>query len=222
MVDDTNFSVIGNAAIKVLIEPAVTSSLGPLGFDCVDGLKWVRSDDAPIRQIFTFHKWKGGSFDPSWGVSLDFVPHIAAKRLRWHRTPKSAMQDMRVDTRHPGLSMSYLDGGKDIAGRIHAVMQRALPEARAFWDRARTIEDLPAAFDWLKHYYQRDPRNLDPYNREFYMYTQHPAALAFVLARLGRTAEATDEIAKYHGFACEPVRERLMQLLRSDPQSVQD
>lgn len=213
------FSEVSNTAIKALIEPVMASSLGPLGFECVDGLKWVRSADAPIRQVFTFHKWKGGRFDPSWGVSLDFVPHVAARRLRWHRTPKSAMQDLRVDARDPALSMSYMHGREGIAARIDAVMQRALPEARAFWDRARTVEDLPAACAWIKRYYERYPHNLD-----FYAYAQHPAALAFALARLGRIAEATNEMAKYHGFAHEaqPMRERLTQLLNGESGYLRD
>lgn len=61
------FQELSSAAIESIIRPVVESVLGPLGFEHGDCLKWVRSADAPIRQVFTFHKWKGGLIAPSWG-----------------------------------------------------------------------------------------------------------------------------------------------------------
>lgn len=40
---------------------------------------------------------KGASYVPIWGISLDFVPHVAGNRLAWHRTDKSARMDLVYD-----------------------------------------------------------------------------------------------------------------------------
>ena len=48
------FEVVTIAASHAILQPVVAASLGGDGFDEVCPLRWVRSTDAPIRQMFCF------------------------------------------------------------------------------------------------------------------------------------------------------------------------
>jgi|SRR5688572_15148702 len=183
----SHFEVLTRAQIHELVGPVVGAQLVPDGFEEVDTLKWVRSVDAPIRQVFLFSQWKGGAIAPTWGVSLDFVPHISGTKLKWHRTAKSARTDLCVDARDRALDMPYHAGAHSIRSRAPEVVASAVIRAREFWDRSRRISDLPAAFDWLRSYLSTGGLGFDNY-------VQHPLALAFVLSANGRLVEANREL----------------------------
>jgi hypothetical protein len=74
-----------------LLHADVECVLAPRGFEPAADLKWVRGQDAPVRQLFGFAKWKGGVMAPRWGVSLDFAPHLSGAQLKWHRSNKTAV-----------------------------------------------------------------------------------------------------------------------------------
>lgn len=190
----SHFELLSRAQIHDLVGPVVGAKLAPEGFDEVDTLKWVRSVDAPIRQVFLFSQWKGGAIAPIWGVSLDFVPHISGAKVKWHRTAKSAMPDLVVDARDRALDMPYHAGPEPIRERAFEVVSNAVIRAREFWDRSRRIADLPAAFDWLRSY-------LSTGGLGFYNYVQHPIAHAFVLSATGRLADANSELERFIGRA---------------------
>lgn len=63
--------------IHEIIEPTIAALLGPSGFESHRKLAWVRSGDAPIRQIFKVEQYKGAALGLAWGLSLDFVPHVS-------------------------------------------------------------------------------------------------------------------------------------------------
>lgn len=178
------FLELSNAAIEGIIRPTVEGTLNPLGFERGDCLKWVRSADAPIRQVFTFHKWKGGLIAPSWGVSLDFVPHLVSGQVKWHRTPKSALQDLRLDAREPRLSISYVHGPSPLGQGIGEVTRLAVAEAQTFWRVSSTVAGLPASCEWAEQYYARHEGLM------FDDYGQHAVARPFILAKSGRDGEA--------------------------------
>ena len=185
------FKIVTLAEIHDTVAPLVAALLVRDGFAEVGRLKWVRSADAPVRQVFSFNQWKGGAVAPSWGISLDFVPHVSGSQLRWHRTPKSALLDLRVDSRDPSLDMSYYHGPAPIRERAPEVVPRAVAQACDFWGRSRRTEDLLSAFEWLQSYYAAHD------GLGFYNFVQHPLALAFVYARARRVAEAQAELARY-------------------------
>ena len=111
--------------------------------------------------------------------------------MRWHRTPKSALLDLRVDSRDLSLDVSYYDGVNPVRDSAPMMVPRAIAQARDFWSRSRATGQLLSAFDWLKSYYA-EHRGLG-----FYNFVQHPLALAFVYARVNRMTEAHAELAKY-------------------------
>ncbi len=185
------FEEINNARLHAIVRGEVERVLGPRGFEAAGDLKWVRDRDAPIRQVFAFTKWKGGVVGPSWGVSLDFVPHLSGQQLRWHRSNKAAKLDLCIDARDRALLMSYINGERVIRQAHRGIIGSALDQANGFWARCEGVSALPGAIEWLKTYYA--PKD----GLGFYNYTQHPLTVAFVLAKTGRRDEALAEVASH-------------------------
>lgn len=183
------FEIVTKATCHAILQPVVAASLASDGFEEVGSLQWVRSADAPIRQVFCFMQWKGGVLSPSWGLSLDFVPHIAGGRVKWHRTPKSAMLDLVVDSRDRALDIPYHHGPEPIRERAPQVVEGAVAVAKLLWDKHRTINSLLEGFMWAKQYYKTDVG--------FYMRVQHPLALAFVYAKSGELEKANRELDEH-------------------------
>jgi len=202
MHDPRSFEIVTIAATHAILHPVVIASLGGDGFVNVGPLKWVRSADAPIRQLFCFFQWKGGMLAPSWGLSLDFVPHVAGGRLKWHRTPKSAIMDLRVDSRDRALDIPYTCGPKLIQERAEEVVRGAVAQATSFWGEYRNPDRLLDAFKWLKQYYATPGLG-------FHNFVQHPLALAFVHARAGDLVQAYRELEEYGPSLDDGAKEEL-------------
>ncbi|WP_423394986.1 hypothetical protein [Burkholderia sp. LMG 21824] len=164
--------------------------------------------------MFAFPAWKGGVIAPRWGLSLDFVPHVSGNTVRWHRTNKSATFDLCVDARDKALDINLTCGEHALVLSAPQIVEMAVSRADELWRRVNSLEDLVRAFEWLRGY-------LSSGGLGFYNYVQHPIALAFVLAKVGRDAGAYQELEHFlKGRAPdEPVSVRVRKLLsevRSD------
>lgn len=192
------------------VSPIAQELLEQRGFRVQKPLCWLRSEDAPVRQVFRLLQWKGGVVAPSWGVSLDFVPHVSRHTVKWHRTEKSAGFDLIHDADDRVLEMSFHHGTKDIAARAPEVFRLALERADLFWGSARTIADLPDAFAALKQ----------ESGERFYMRTPHALAYAFSLAKNGQREAGMKEleifIARHETFfspsSADAIKKRLWDL----------
>ncbi|QYD68242.1 hypothetical protein KZJ38_18555 [Paraburkholderia edwinii] len=173
-----------------LISPIVNAAVDGKGFEEVAPLRWVRFDGTPIRQMFAFPAWKGGVMAPRWGLSFDFVPHVSGNPVRWHRTNKSAMFDLTVDARDSAMEISLIHGEQAIVQSSAAVVEKAVACADEFWQRVNSIEDVVAAFEWLRRYLSKGGLG-------FYNYTQHSVALAFVLAKIGDEDGSRRELSRF-------------------------
>ena len=203
----TEFQAVTIAEIHALLEPQISAVLKPLGFEVRARLAWIRSVDAPIRQMFEILQWKGGVVAPSWGLSLDFVPHVSGSSVKWHRTSKSATLDFMVDTRTKESDMAYHWGPSRLLRDAPAALEVAFPLAKEWWASITSVDELPSAFERLKEYYAQGGGG-------FYNRTQHPIAYAFSLAKVGRVAEANNELDKCLSRRWPPaVEERLRELL---------
>ena len=186
----SHFEEVSNARIHAIVHGAVERVLAPRGFASVRDLRWVRELDTPIRQIFCFTKWKGGVVSPRWGVSLEFVPHLAGGCVKWHRMSKSALPDLCVDARDRALEMSYVHG-EDPIRREHArILTAAVALAERFWALCPTVAKLPDAIAWLRSH-------LAAGGLGFYNYTQHPLAAAFIAAKTGDMDHARSELDRF-------------------------
>jgi hypothetical protein len=200
--------IVTISEIHELLKAQISAALVPLGFEVRGPLAWVRSTDAPIRQMFELKQWKGGKLAPSWGLSLDFVPHVSGSSVKWHRTPKSAMLDFRIDARRRESDISYIWGPAKLVSEAPAALEAAFPRAKEWWASVPSVTELPLAFEQLKEYYSHGGLG-------FYAFTQHPIAYAFSLAKVGRLDEANIEIEKYKCLRRPPtVEARIRELLR--------
>ncbi|NWB69565.1 hypothetical protein HX839_24990 [Pseudomonas sp. I8001] len=191
--------------IHEIVSPTVESLLQPLGFEVQGPLSWLRSVDAPIRQLFRLEQWKGGALAPSWALSLDFVPHLSGNEIKWHRTSKSARPDLTFDVRDRAFDISCSYGPDAIATSAPNILRAAIPKAESFWDEARSIADLPGAFERVK-------QHLSTGGLGFYNYIQHPLAYAFVLAMNGKPDTAEEEFQRYSQRLSEAARKKLRKL----------
>jgi hypothetical protein len=139
-------------------------------------------------------QWKGGVIAPSWGLSLDFVPHVSGSRLRWHRTPKSAMLDLRVDSRDRALDLPYHRGSEPVRLGASRVAEAASEQALELWNSARSEAELLPAFRRVARYYAAHS------GLDFYAFVQHPLALAVLYARSQQNAAAMAELSRYHQY----------------------
>jgi hypothetical protein len=189
------------------------SALTGYGFEQVHRRRWVRSIKQPIRELFSVVGMKGACFSPCWGFSLDFVPHVSGSSVRWHRSAKAALLDLCYDpvdyTRDAGeWFVPSLEGTSAARKKAARVTRQALELALPWFEGVQTLADLAREFEAKKR---------RPFVRfGFYNYVQGPLAYAFVLARVGRWTDAEAEISRYleASRAREPIRERLLQLLR--------
>jgi len=182
--------VLAIPQIQEIAAPVVARLLGPDGFVETHRLKWVRSADAPIRQAFALLQWKGGAVAPRWGLSLDFVPHVSAGRLKWHRTEKSADFDITIDSKDRDLGVSYIKGREYFAKRCPAAIENAVEKAKQFYAAFTSPSDLPAAIAHMQSH-------LGGPGLGFENYVQAPVAAAFAFAINGRYEEADAQIRKF-------------------------
>ncbi|MGY4495452.1 hypothetical protein [Pseudomonas sp. TE3610] len=203
---EREFALVRIDKIHEIVSPIIEGRLHALGFEAQAPLHWLRSTDAPIRQIFCLRQWKGGALAPAWGLSLDFVPHVSGSNVKWHKTFKSAQLDLTWDARNKAWNIPYCYGPEIIETKAHEVLSAAIAEAELFWEKAQLIADLPSAFERVK-------QRLSSGGLGFYNYVQHPLAYAFVLALNGSQQAAEEEFQRYYSCTPEPVRQKLQTLL---------
>ena len=90
--------------------------LTSVGFTFIKRTKWTRVRTPGFRDLFEIMLGKGHVYYPSWGFSLDFVPHVSGSTVRWHRTDKSSLLDLR-DRQWPSAKGVWKLIGPDRARR---------------------------------------------------------------------------------------------------------
>lgn len=169
------------AAFNEALRSAFAEQLAPQGFEHVTPHKWVRSSKPAIRDVVELYSLKSAAIAPRWGFSLDFVPHLAAGRVRWHRTVKSSMLDLVWDP----LDFAGLEGWT----QSRFVLLSELPRLTKLFAakvcraalvdiaRAKQVSDLPTLYrEWAA----RPAVRFRMQN-----YVQATLGEAFVLQRLG-------------------------------------
>ncbi|MBX3586659.1 MAG: hypothetical protein KF796_08435 [Ramlibacter sp.] len=177
------FDLLTIPAIHQTIGPVIDSLLQPQGFVSFKPLQWVRSDNAPIRQLFEYRQLKGGALAPAWGYSLDFVPHFSGREMKWHRTEKSALLDAFVDGQcHRDLLLTCMYGVPGLLENLQHRVAAAVQMARQFWATGDTPHRVYSIVEALRS---------EPGSSYF---VQLPIANAFCLALSGREAEGRAEL----------------------------
>lgn len=145
-----NFELLTQQTIQEQIAPILDPLLKRHGFEHVRSLHWINNDNASFRKLFAYQQLKGGVIAPQWGYSIDFVPHIAAKRVAWHRTPKAARFDLFFDAQHLGLNLKYMQGIPALIESAREKIEPAVRHALDLWNRSESAEGLINLITWLK------------------------------------------------------------------------
>ena len=88
--------------------------------------------------MFEYRQLKGGVAAPAWGFSLDFVPHLAGGKIKWHRTEKSALFDVFIDGQvHRNLIVYYMYGTQGLLDGLPSRVTEAVRMATAWWEGAK-------------------------------------------------------------------------------------
>ncbi|WP_440534465.1 hypothetical protein [Variovorax sp. YR566] len=165
--------------------PVIATYLGADRFAEVKPLHWVDSKDAPVRRVFAYAQLKGGVIAPRWGYSFDFVPHLVAGKMQWHRTEKSAIFDAFIDGQSAELNLSYMWGEQGLLEGMTPRLSNAVRQAQDFWQLGRQATSV---YDQVVALSNRPGAG---------MYTQLPVAAAFCHALSGREEDARRAMAAY-------------------------
>ncbi len=162
--------------------------LEPLGLSEVAPRRWIDGSTAPSRRLFELTLLKGAGMMACWGFSLDFVPHISAGRIRWHRSNKTARLDVLVCPkilRHA----SFLFGARRLAADLIWMLPEAVAGAQWDWESGATFEGM---LEIIKRIRDR--------HTNFWEYgnlTQIELAFAFLSAKVGDLIPAERELENY-------------------------
>lgn len=162
--------------------------LAPLGFTPIKPWHWVDGSSAPARRVFDLMLLRGASMQPNWGFSLDFVPHLSAGKIRWHRSDRTAKLDVYVDPRAHD-NASYLFGAQRLDRDLERLVPTAVAQAQETWRRGSTWSGMLG----IVHDIRDQKSNRFP----FHFYVQLPLALMFLSAKAGDLAAAHAELETY-------------------------
>lgn len=181
----SDFNLLTISAVQSHIGPVISTYLGADRFAEVKPLHWVDSKDAPVRRVFAYAQLKGGVIAPRWGYSFDFVPHLVAGKMQWHRTEKSAIFDAFIDGQSAELNLSYMWGEQGLLEGMTPRLANAVRQAQDFWQLGRQATSV---YDQVVALSNRPGAA---------MYTQLPVAVAFCHAFSGREEDARRAMGAY-------------------------
>jgi hypothetical protein len=162
--------------------------LGPLGFVRRGPRSWIDGRNPPYRRLFEVDLLGGGSVYAAWGVSLDFVPHIADGHVAWHASDADAHLDVTVDPSEM-YEPSYLFGPVQFDAELQALLPDAITRATESWRRCRDADGCLQVMNEIR----RNNSN----RLRFLMYEQMPLTLAMLTAKAGDLGEATEILSDF-------------------------
>lgn len=176
--------------IARIVDAPFDDALVELGFERVSHKLWVRRNLAPICHLFSLERYGSTGFviAPSFGLSLDFVPHVAAGKIRWHRTAKSARYDLERETQSRWFRTDDLGPPEKVEADVRFMLPRALKMANDFWDNAKTLGEVSEIF--ARYAYYAGIRHKTPPSKLDKLLIRPSPAEAFLTAKNGNISEA--------------------------------
>ena len=204
------FDLLLSAERDSILTSHLNAPLAELGLIQIAPRHWVDGSVPPARRMFQMSLLKGAGIVANWGFSLDFVPHISGRALRWHRSDRTAKLDVIIDPKR-ACQTSFIHGAKWLHHDLKELMPDAIAQATETWRQGQTFEGMLAIL--------REVRERKTNRFGFNNYTQMPLAQMFLLAKTGDLSGALAELDAYRPFLKPPhdaaVKEKLAKLLRS-------
>jgi hypothetical protein len=207
--------LLSAASIDAELDRTFGRTLAAEGFTAVRPRFWVRPGPPPVRHLVRIEALKGARYAPAWGISLDYVPHVEGRHVRWHRTNRSARFDLIYDTvdHEPGKGW-FLDGfasDRDFGQRCGSLTPRLVAAATAFMAPLTSDASVLEAFE--------DKRRRPTTRCGFENYHQNVLAYAFTLARVRDIAAGEEWLDRYlgiYGVDDQEVARTLLDLLHRE------
>ena len=175
--------------IDEIIRGVFDPALNPHGFLRSTPRKYVRKRIEYTHDVIELLSQKI-SLRMIWGVSLDFVPHVAGRAtetVQWHRTARSANPDLRYSESENAsqpmrrFDISTIQGEDLMQKQAQSTLAGMVPRALKFLD---SVPNLLAIERLFVHEVQH-PQWGDLYNTP-----QIALAYAFYLAQMGKEENA--------------------------------
>src|SRR4030095_10376942 len=180
----TGYELFPTAERDAICRECLRESLSPLGLAEMTVRVWLDGSQPPVRRLFELQLARG-AMKACWGFSLDFVPHIAGGRVRWHRTDKSARLDVYIDPRDLPQP-DFMHGAARFSADLRALLTEAVARAQETWKRGTTLQGLL--------HIVREIRDRKTNHLGFYNYVQLPFAHAMLSAKVGDLRSAEQEL----------------------------
>ena len=171
------------------MESIFLESLGPAllarNFEYCGKCRWARQTPLEFKHLFFLYPFRpGADYFPHGAISFDFVPRIAAGKVRFRSDAKHARVHLTVV--HYDLSSNRRIGrdrstARETCTRLAEPVVDHVSKSLAM---LKSLEDVVERFQrerWKSH--------------DFYAYPEMALAFAFTLAKLGRVSEAKSELA---------------------------
>lgn len=171
-----------------VISACLRLNLPGLGLMEIKPRMWVDGSRPPARRVFELDLLKGAGIKVCWGYSLDFVPHISAGRVRWHRSDKTARLDLIVDPRDLRAA-TYLYGPARLANDLHLLLPKVVARAKETWSEGATLNGM------LQIIHKIRERKTNCFG--YYNYTQLQITYALLSAKTGLLYTAERELQEF-------------------------
>ena len=208
------FDLLLSAERDSILRSHLTAPLAEIGLIPIAPRHWVDGSAQPVRRMFEMSLLKGAGIVAQWGFSLDFVPHISGRGLRWHRSDRTAKLDVIVDPKR-ACQTSFIHGAKWLHHDLKGLVPDAIARATETWRRGETFEGM---LDILREIREQKTNRFGVSN-----YTQLPLAQMFLLAKTGDLSGALAELDAYRPFLKPPheaaIKEKLAKLLRNSAEA---
>jgi hypothetical protein len=192
LVDERCSPSIVDKIVGEVFDPSLLAS----GFHRANPRKYVRARIPHTHDVVELLS-RTVSLSLIWGLSLNFVPHIAGRQtetVRWHRTPRAATPDLRYseveDMRNALVryAISTMHGAPIMRKQALTVRSALLPRAVQFFDSVTTLSSLGDLFVQK----EQNPQFGDIFNTP-----QVALAYSFYLAKMGRESKARTYMSEW-------------------------
>jgi len=135
--------IISSTRRDAIIAAHLREYLPSLELTEMSARRWVDGSVPPVRRLFEMQLLKGAAMQACWGFSLDFVPHVSAGRVKWHRSDKTARFDIGYYGQSCHLvSPSFLYGPICLAEDLRKLLPQVVVLAQETWKRDATFDRM--------------------------------------------------------------------------------